>query len=100
MTPVDIGDTQGTLQARKTCITPYKRPETLIWVYTDTVPEVHLSKKQSYEPQVSDISESEDDDTAQFVRKSDIQVSAIDFNIYYGCFQWCTKTMLWLQEPK
>ena len=33
MTPVAIGDTQGTLQARKTCITPYKRPETLVWVY-------------------------------------------------------------------
>ena len=28
--PVDIGDTQGTLQARKTCITPYKCPETLV----------------------------------------------------------------------
>ena len=34
MTPAAIGDTQGTLQARKTCITPYKRPVTLIWVYT------------------------------------------------------------------
>ena len=34
VTPVAIGDTQGTLQARKTCVTPYKRPETLIWVYT------------------------------------------------------------------
>ena len=36
MTPVAIGDTQGTLQARKTCITPYKRPETLVWVYMYT----------------------------------------------------------------
>ena len=33
MTPVDIVDTQGTLQARKTCTTPYKRPGTLIRVY-------------------------------------------------------------------
>ena len=30
VTPVAIGDTQGTLQAQKTCITAYKRPETLI----------------------------------------------------------------------
>ena len=37
MTPVDIGDTQGTLQARKTCITPYKRPETLLWVYMEVL---------------------------------------------------------------
>ena len=37
MTPVDIGDTQGTLQARKTCITPYKRPETLVWVYMEVL---------------------------------------------------------------
>ena len=34
MTPVDIGDTQGSLQARKICITPYECPETLIRVYT------------------------------------------------------------------
>ena len=33
MTPVAIGDTQGTLQARKTCKTVYNRPETLLWVY-------------------------------------------------------------------
>ena len=33
MTPVAIGDTQGTLQARKTCITPYKRQETLVWLH-------------------------------------------------------------------
>ena len=33
------------------------------------MPEVHLSKKQSYEPQVSDISESEDDDTANLSEK-------------------------------
>ena len=37
MNPVAIGDTQGTLQARKTCITPYKRPETLIWVYMEVL---------------------------------------------------------------
>ena len=37
MTPVAIGDTQGTLQARKTCITPYKRPETLLWVYMEVL---------------------------------------------------------------
>ena len=37
MTPVAIGDTQGTLQARKTCITPYKCPETLIWVYMEVL---------------------------------------------------------------
>ena len=36
MTPVDIGDTQGTLQARKTFKTAYKRPETLVWVYINT----------------------------------------------------------------
>ena len=33
MAPVDIGDTQGTLQAKKTFETLYKRPETLVWVY-------------------------------------------------------------------
>ena len=33
MTPVDIGDTQGTLQAKKTFETLYKHPETLVWVY-------------------------------------------------------------------
>ena len=32
MTPVDIGDAQETLQAKKTFETLYKRPETLIWV--------------------------------------------------------------------
>ena len=31
MTPVDIGDTQGTLQAKKMFETLYKRPETLVW---------------------------------------------------------------------
>ena len=41
MTPVAIGDTQGTLQARKTCITVYKRPETLIRVYNGTTMEAH-----------------------------------------------------------
>ena len=30
VTPVDIGDTQGTLQAQKTFETLYKRPETLV----------------------------------------------------------------------
>ena len=30
VTPVDIGDTQGTLQAKKTFETLYKRPETLV----------------------------------------------------------------------
>ena len=33
MTPVAIGDTQGTLQARKTCKTVYNHPETLLRVY-------------------------------------------------------------------
>ena len=33
MTPVDIGDTQGTLQARETFETLYKHPETLVGVY-------------------------------------------------------------------
>ena len=36
MTPVDIGDTQGTLQAQKTFETLYKCPETLVWVYIST----------------------------------------------------------------
>ena len=37
MTPVAICDTQGSLQARKTCITPYKCPETLVWVYMEVL---------------------------------------------------------------
>ena len=37
MTPVDIGDTQGTLQAKKMFETLYKRPETLVWVYISHV---------------------------------------------------------------
>ena len=37
MTPVDIGDTQGTLQAKKMFETLYKRSETLVWVYTKIV---------------------------------------------------------------
>ena len=34
MTPVAIGDTQGTLQARKTFKTIWTRPETFLRVYT------------------------------------------------------------------
>ena len=33
MTPVAIGDTKETLQARKTCKSVYNHPETLLWVY-------------------------------------------------------------------
>ena len=42
MIPVAIGDTQGTLQARKTWFAMYKRPETFLRLHTGVAPEVNL----------------------------------------------------------